>query len=225
MLDIIQDYLWLRKWDHKVCRIDGAVHWQERQELIDEFNSDDSEKSIFLLSTRAGGVGINLASADTVIIFDSDWNPHMDNQAQDRAHRIGQKKDVFVYRLVTEGSVEIDVLERANAKRSLEKLTMAGNFVRPATSSSTNAGEGAESSAPATTAEMNLEIVQKLLKSAVEVDADQLAGKTGGISDSELNMIMNRASVMSGKTKRKSKGYEIVEHRAVSIVGRSDHFG
>merc|ERR1711865_342161 len=99
-----------------------------RQEQINEFNDDKSDKSVFLLSTRAGGVGINLASADTAIIFDSDWNPHMDNQAQDRAHRIGQKNDVFVYRFITEGSVELQILEAANKKRSLERLTMAGNF-------------------------------------------------------------------------------------------------
>ena len=128
MLDIIQDYFWLRKWSSKICRIDGSVKMEERQEQINAFNDETSEKSVFLLSTRAGGVGINLASADTVIIFDSDWNPHMDTQAQDRAHRIGQKKNVIVYRLCMEGSVELKILERANAKRSLERLAMAGNF-------------------------------------------------------------------------------------------------
>ena len=92
MLDILEDYFFVRGWEKNVCRIDGSVHFTDRQAQIDGFNDQSSGKNIFLLSTRAGGVGINLASADTVIIFDSDWNPHMDNQAQDRAHRIGQKK-------------------------------------------------------------------------------------------------------------------------------------
>ena len=77
-----------------------------------EFTKDDSEYFIFLLSTRAGGLGINLASADTVIIYDSDFNPQVDLQAMDRAHRIGQKNEVMVYRLITEGSVEEKIIER-----------------------------------------------------------------------------------------------------------------
>ena len=115
MLDIIEDFLILRGWHEQCCRIDGGVKLDDRQSQIEAFNEDGSNKNIFLLSTRAGGVGINLASADTVVIYDSDWNPHMDNQAQDRAHRIGQKKDVFVYRMCMESSVETLVLERANA--------------------------------------------------------------------------------------------------------------
>jgi SNF2 family DNA or RNA helicase len=88
------------------CRIDGSTKLAERREQMDEFNDENNhDKFVFLLSTRAGGVGINLAAADTVILFDSDWNPHSDNQAQDRAHRIGQKRDVVVFRLVTARSV------------------------------------------------------------------------------------------------------------------------
>ena len=84
---------------------------------------------MFLLSTRAGGLGINLTSADTVIIFDSDWNPQADLQAQDRAHRIGQTKPVIIYRLVTAGTVEARIIEKANAKRKLEKLVIhKGHF-------------------------------------------------------------------------------------------------
>jgi len=84
------------------CRIDGSTAHEDRQQQIDEYNKPDSEKFIFLLTTRAGGLGINLATADIVILYDSDWNPQVDLQAQDRAHRIGQKKQVHVFRFVTE---------------------------------------------------------------------------------------------------------------------------
>ena len=84
-----------------------------------KFNAKGSEYDVFVLSTRAGGLGLNLQTADTVIIFDSDWNPHQDMQAQDRAHRIGQKKKVNVYRLVTKSSVEERILQRARQKESV----------------------------------------------------------------------------------------------------------
>ena len=93
MLDILEDYCWFKGWSY--CRIDGQTAHEDRDRQIQEFNADDSEKFVFMLSTRAGGLGINLYTADVVIIYDSDWNPQMDLQAQDRAHRIGQKKQVF----------------------------------------------------------------------------------------------------------------------------------
>lgn len=84
------------------CRIDGQTNHEDRVTAIDEYNKPDSSKFIFLLTTRAGGLGINLVTADIVILYDSDWNPQVDLQAQDRAHRIGQKKQVYVFRFVTE---------------------------------------------------------------------------------------------------------------------------
>jgi ATP-dependent DNA helicase len=121
-LDIIEDYcVQLRRWD--VCRIDGGVAQDDRRAEIERFNSDGDVR-LFLLSTRAGGQGINLASADTVILFDSDWNPQQDLQAQDRAHRIGQTRPVIVYRLATKGTVEETLLMSADAKRRLEKLVI-----------------------------------------------------------------------------------------------------
>ncbi|KAH6660384.1 SNF2 family N-terminal domain-containing protein [Truncatella angustata] len=121
-LDILHDYCAdLRGWN--VCRIDGSVAQAERREQIKSFNEDPDFK-IFLLSTRAGGQGINLAAADTVILFDSDWNPQQDLQAQDRAHRIGQTRPVVVYRLATKGTVEEELLLSADAKRRLEKLVI-----------------------------------------------------------------------------------------------------
>ncbi|KAI1335840.1 SNF2 family N-terminal domain-containing protein [Xylariaceae sp. FL0016] len=121
-LDILHDYCTeLRKWN--VCRIDGSVAQDERRQQIKDFNEDPDFK-IFLLSTRAGGQGINLASADTVILFDSDYNPQQDLQAQDRCHRIGQTRPVIVYRLATKGTVEEELLMSADAKRRLEKLVI-----------------------------------------------------------------------------------------------------
>ena len=121
-LDILEDYSrHLRGWN--VCRIDGSVHQVERRDQIKQFN-EDPEYKLFLLSTRAGGQGINLASADTVILFDSDWNPQQDLQAQDRAHRIGQTRPVVVFRLATKGTVEEKLLLDADAKRRLEKIVI-----------------------------------------------------------------------------------------------------
>lgn len=121
-LDIIEDYAsTLRNWP--VCRIDGSVAQDDRRQQIKDFNTDPSHR-LFLLSTRAGGQGINLASADTVILFDSDWNPQQDLQAIDRAHRIGQTRPVVVFRLATKGTVEENLLLSADAKRRLEKLVI-----------------------------------------------------------------------------------------------------
>ncbi|OBT87246.1 hypothetical protein VE02_04881 [Pseudogymnoascus sp. 03VT05] len=121
-LDILEDYARdLRSWN--VCRIDGGVAQDDRRQQIKDFN-EDPEHRLFLLSTRAGGQGINLASADTVVLFDSDWNPQQDLQAIDRAHRIGQTRPVVVFRLATKGTVEEELLMSADAKRRLEKLVI-----------------------------------------------------------------------------------------------------
>jgi SWI/SNF-related matrix-associated actin-dependent regulator of chromatin subfamily A member 5 len=108
-LDVINDYLELRGYRH--CRLDGQTNRIMREVLVSKFNKPGSELFVFCLSTRAGGEGINLASADTVILFDSDWNPQVDIQAMARVHRIGQTKTVHVYRLVTLGSIEVGELK------------------------------------------------------------------------------------------------------------------
>lgn len=122
VLDILEDYATMR--DYRFCRIDGSTDGEKRDSQIAEYNAEGSEKFIFLLSTRAGGLGINLATADTVILYDSDWNAQVDLQAMDRAHRIGQKKQVNVYRLITESSVEERVLRTAMAKLRLDTLVI-----------------------------------------------------------------------------------------------------
>ena len=124
MLDILEDYCVMRGWHQKMCRIDGNTTYEDREDQIEEYNRPNSSKFLFLLSTRAGGLGINLQTADTCVLFDSDWNPQMDLQAQDRCHRIGQKKNVSVYRLVTEFTIEEKVVERAQQKLKLDAMVV-----------------------------------------------------------------------------------------------------
>lgn len=122
MLDILGEYLQKRHFPFQ--RLDGSIKGEIRKQALDHFNAEGSPDFCFLLSTRAGGLGINLATADTVIIFDSDWNPQNDLQAQARAHRIGQKNQVNIYRLVTARSVEEEIVERAKQKMVLDHLVI-----------------------------------------------------------------------------------------------------
>lgn len=122
MLDILEDFL--EGEGYKYERIDGAITGSLRQEAIDRFNAPGAQQFVFLLSTRAGGLGINLATADTVIIYDSDWNPHNDIQAFSRAHRIGQANKVMIYRFVTRNSVEERVTQVAKRKMMLTHLVV-----------------------------------------------------------------------------------------------------
>merc|ERR1711981_581318 len=126
-MTIIEDYFNYK--GYKFLRLDGMTKADDRAEQLKVFNDPNSEYFIFLLSTRAGGLGLNLQTADTVIIFDSDWNPHQDLQAQDRAHRIGQKNEVRVLRLMTVNSVEERILAAARYKLNMdEKVIQAGMF-------------------------------------------------------------------------------------------------
>uniref|UniRef100_A0A0D9ZU39 ATP-dependent DNA helicase CHR12 n=1 Tax=Oryza glumipatula TaxID=40148 RepID=A0A0D9ZU39_9ORYZ len=127
LLDILEVYL--QMYQFKYMRLDGSTKTEERGRLLADFNKKDSEYFLFLLSTRAGGLGLNLQTADTVIIFDSDWNPQMDQQAEDRAHRIGQKNEVRVFVLVSVGSIEEEILDRAKQKMGIDaKVIQAGLF-------------------------------------------------------------------------------------------------
>ncbi|KAI9226091.1 MAG: SNF2 family N-terminal domain-containing protein [Piptocephalis tieghemiana] len=127
IMDIMEDYMLSKGWGY--LRLDGTTKSDDRTAMLGAFNAPDSPYMCFLLSTRAGGLGLNLQTADTVVIFDSDWNPHQDLQAQDRAHRIGQTKEVRIYRLVTEGSVEEQILARAHDKLDMDgKVIQAGKF-------------------------------------------------------------------------------------------------
>ena len=121
-LNVLEDYLNIR--GYKYCRFDGDTTLEEREKAIDDFTAPGSDRFVFLLSTRAGGLGINLMTADTVVLYDSDWNPQVDLQAMDRAHRSGQKNTVMVYRLICENTVEEKMIERQQIKLKWDQLVI-----------------------------------------------------------------------------------------------------
>ncbi|KAF1952346.1 SNF2 family helicase/ATPase-like protein PasG [Byssothecium circinans] len=182
-LDLLSQYLDLRSWPH--ARIDGSVAQTERQAQIRSFNAKSEAKdatNVFILSTRAGGQGINLAAADTVILFDSDWNPQQDLQAMDRAHRIGQTRNVIVYRFATRNTVEQKLLESAEAKRRLEKLVIKKGGVR----NDRGMGKQAEK-------EHEVEELQKLLRRSDGERFDVEGGEGMRLLDErELEVLLDR---------------------------------
>ncbi|CAK9437972.1 uncharacterized protein LODBEIA_P23500 [Lodderomyces beijingensis] len=171
IMDIMEDYL--RFLDMKYMRLDGSTKADERQDMLKEFNAPNSDYFCFLLSTRAGGLGLNLQTADTVIIFDTDWNPHQDLQAQDRAHRIGQKNEVRILRLITNDSVEEMILERAHQKLEIDgKVIQAGKFDNKSTA----------------------EEQEAFLKRLLEADANGGDNdENDSLDDEELNEILARS--------------------------------
>ncbi|OAD00786.1 hypothetical protein MUCCIDRAFT_10946, partial [Mucor lusitanicus CBS 277.49] len=158
-LDILSDYLRGRQYPHE--RIDGSIPGEQRQASIDRFSTLPIDQSfVFLLCTRAGGVGINLTAADTCIIFDSDWNPQNDLQAQARCHRIGQTKPVQVYRLICRNTYEKDMFDRAGMKLGLDKAVMQ----RMNNSASNNTPSPDEEAAHVSKNELNRKEIEDLLK-------------------------------------------------------------
>ncbi|KAJ9559094.1 hypothetical protein OSB04_013708 [Centaurea solstitialis] len=121
MLDVLEAFINL--YGYTYMRLDGSTPPEERQTLMQRFNTNP-KYFLFILSTRSGGVGINLVGADTVIFYDSDWNPAMDQQAQDRCHRIGQTREVNIYRLISESTIEENILKKAKQKRALDDLVI-----------------------------------------------------------------------------------------------------
>ncbi|KAI9921914.1 hypothetical protein PsorP6_001952 [Peronosclerospora sorghi] len=226
VLDILEDYLRMR--EYSFCRLDGTTKLSDRIDQMQRFNkvsagsaSTDSDDNIFvfMLSTRAGGLGINLIAADTVIFFDSDWNPQQDNQAMDRCHRIGQTNEIIVYRLVTENSVEDRMTQRALEKRKLERVVIQRGGFKQHTS-------------PTAAAKLTKTELDELLRDDVEI---RKGFESGGIPDSELNQILDRQlvvtsfvhSIKSENDARtslqpnilpfKGSGYEVVENAPPSI--------
>ncbi|KAK6349608.1 hypothetical protein TWF696_005892 [Orbilia brochopaga] len=169
IMNIMEDFLAYRGW--KYMRLDGSTKADDRSALLKDFNAPNSDYLIFLLSTRAGGLGLNLQTADTVIIYDSDWNPHQDLQAQDRAHRIGQKNEVRILRLITSNSVEEKILSRAQYKLDIDgKVIQAGKF--------DNKSKDEERDA--------------LLRSLLEVDENDKEDGDEQLDDDELNEVIAR---------------------------------
>ena len=151
MLDILEAFLNL--YGYAYCRLDGSTRPEQRQILMQRFNTDE-RLFAFILSTRSGGFGINLTGADTVVFYDSDWNPAMDAQAQDRAHRIGQTREVHIYRMVCKGTIEENILQKSMQKRELDHFAIqAGNFntehfTKARAKKRTNGGETHETLGP-----------------------------------------------------------------------------
>lgn len=169
IMDIMEDFLRFRNFQY--LRLDGNTKPDDRSHLLTEFNAPNSPYFVFILSTRAGGLGLNLQTADTVIIYDSDWNPHQDLQAQDRAHRIGQKVEVRILRLITEKSVEEHILATAQHKLEIDgKVIQAGKFDNQATN----------------------EEREGLLRAMLEEDNDDEGEEEGDLNDEELNEILAR---------------------------------
>lgn len=123
MIDLMEEYLTYR--NYKYCRLDGSTKLEDRRDTVADFQQTP-EIFVFLLSTRAGGLGINLTAADTVIFYDSDWNPTIDSQAMDRAHRLGQTRQVTVYRLITRGTIEERIRKRALQKEEVQRVVITG---------------------------------------------------------------------------------------------------
>lgn len=123
MIDLMEEYLTYR--NYKYCRLDGSTKLEDRRDTVADFQQHP-EIFVFLLSTRAGGLGINLTAADTVIFYDSDWNPTIDSQAMDRAHRLGQTRQVTVYRLITRGTIEERIRKRALQKEEVQRVVISG---------------------------------------------------------------------------------------------------
>ena len=123
MIDLMEEYLTYR--NYKYLRLDGSTKLEDRRDTVHDFQTRP-DIFIFLLSTRAGGLGINLTSADTVIFYDSDWNPTIDSQAMDRAHRLGQTKQVTVYRMITRGTIEERIRKRALQKEEVQRVVISG---------------------------------------------------------------------------------------------------
>lgn len=204
-LDLIEDYASdLRGWN--VCRIDGSVAQDDRRQQIKDFNTDPEHK-LFLLSTRAGGQGINLATADTVILFDSDWNPQQDLQAIDRAHRIGQTRPVVVFRFATKGTVEENLLMSADAKRRLEKLVIKkGGYKNLADKMNTKE-----------------DMEEKDLRALLEKDGQvfEYTGNEKILSDADLDVICDRsdeAYAKAAKGEGDSEAFKVVETKAEGMM-------
>ncbi|KAF9974153.1 putative DNA helicase ino80 [Actinomortierella ambigua] len=176
MIDLIEEYLTYRQ--YKYLRLDGSSKISDRRDMVTDWQTRP-EIFIFLLSTRAGGLGINLTAADTVIFYDSDWNPTVDQQAMDRAHRLGQTRQVTVYRLITKGTIEERILQRAKQKDEIQKVVISGGEFK-----------------------QNVDFKPREIVSLL-LDDDELASK---LHEQQLK---RKADEAEAKTKKSSSGKEV----------------
>ena len=175
MLDILEDYC--NEKGYKYCRIDGETSLEDREIMITEFTKPNSDKFIFLLSTRAGGLGLNLMSSDTVILYDSDWNPQVDLQAMDRVHRIGQTKPVLIYRLLCENTIEEKILERQAMRLKLDSLVIQQGRVL-------KVGE---------------HFTKDQMKEMIQYGADAIFRAGDDFKDEEIDLILKRGEEQTNK--------------------------
>ncbi|XP_026818063.1 lymphoid-specific helicase-like [Rhopalosiphum maidis] len=193
LLDLIEEFLIFRSYEY--TRLDGTMKIKDRVEAINTF-TDDPNCLLMLISTRAGGLGLNLTAADTVIIFDSDWNPQCDLQAQDRCHRIGQVKPVVVYRFCTKSTVDEKILAHTVAKRKLEKIVIGnGTFNR--------------------NTKIDLSNIKELMNLLESSDYDQQIQSNGFIlSDEELDSLLDRSDMIKSTPKtdttQSTKHFEVL---------------
>ncbi|ORY25274.1 putative chromatin remodelling complex ATPase chain [Naematelia encephala] len=199
VLDILEDYCQFR--GHQYCRIDGNTAHEDRIAAIDDYNAPGSEKFVFLLTTRAGGLGINLVTADIVVLFDSDWNPQADLQAMDRAHRIGQTKQVYVFRFITQDAVEERILERATQKLKLDQLVIQEGRAQQAAKVAQNKDElldmiqhGAEKIINNNTTMMIDDDIDEIIKRGEDKTAE-LNSKYAGLDLDALNSFKSESMV------------------------------
>lgn len=188
VLDILEDYCVFR--DYNYCRIDGTTAHEDRIAAIDDYNKPGSDKFIFLLTTRAGGLGINLTSADIVVLYDSDWNPQADLQAMDRAHRIGQTKQVVAFRFVTEKAIEEKVLERAAQKLRLDQLVI-------------QQGRAQQQSKNASSKDELLGMIQHGAASVFTEDSGAALSAEKGVSEDDIDAILRKGEERTAELNKK----------------------
>ncbi|XP_035682460.1 SWI/SNF-related matrix-associated actin-dependent regulator of chromatin subfamily A member 5-like isoform X1 [Branchiostoma floridae] len=183
MLDILEDYCIWKGWQY--CRLDGQTPHEERQAQINDYNRPGSDKFIFMLSTRAGGLGINLATADVVLLYDSDWNPQVDLQAMDRAHRIGQKKQVRVFRMIADNTVEDRIVERAETKLKLDTIVIQQGRL----------------------ADAQVKLGKDEMLQMIRHGADHVfASKEGEVTDADIDAIMAEGEKRTEELRKKLEG-------------------
>lgn len=194
MLNLIEELMTYR--GYSLERIDGSVRGNERQAAIDRFNKPGSNIFAFLLSTKAGGQGINLTAADTVIIFDSDWNPQNDVQAMARAHRIGQTKDVRIYRLITVRTYEAEMFKRASRKLGLSQAVFESGGVAKRFDPFAGEEEGGDSLSGLLT--MDKEKVEALLRFGAYaiMEDDEANAAASDFQASTIDQILSKSSTI-----------------------------
>lgn len=217
MLDVLQTFL--SHHGYQYFRLDGTTGVEQRQAMMERFNADP-KIFCFILSTRSGGVGVNLTGADTVIFYDSDWNPTMDAQAQDRCHRIGQTRNVSIYRLISERTIEENILKKAMQKKRLGELAIdEAGFTPEFFKQSDNIrdlfdGENVDVAAPkdVPVSEKELETVMAKCEDEADVNAAKIAKAEARVDVAEFDETAKApTSNLAGDEEADEKYMELIQ--------------